>query len=91
MTVKLCFIHVAGQVMSELKNIKAIAVFTMHRVENIEDSLKRVRVQSQYERSPSLLPNLPLTELCQLKSLEEKMVDEQFEKQLVIHVLKTFI
>lgn len=62
----------------------------MHRVENIEDTLKRIRVPSQCENSPSLLPNLPLMELCQLKSFEEKMVDEQFEKQLVIFILFYF-
>lgn len=66
--------------MSELKVIRSIVTYTLHRIENIEKTCMR---QTSEEKEISLLPKLPLMELVQLETFEEKLCNEKENQQLV--------
>lgn len=69
--------------MAELKEIRSLVTFTIHRVHKIEQLLQ---IGRQSEIKKSLLPTLPLMELTQLKTFEENLADENIKQQLVCHL-----
>lgn len=67
--------------LSELKEIKSFVTFTMRKMEAIEVSLTRLNIPS--EPKASLLPHFPLTQLTEVKALEDMLGDENIKTELV--------
>lgn len=69
---------------SELKELKRLIIYIMRRIEGIELHLNKMsNIQNDHKRSLLQTVNLPLTELVQLQSLEEKLSNNEFRNEMV--------